>query len=170
MRPRYALTKYLGRKRVNAVEEFVEGRGSIDELEHMQAQYNLLFINSSLGDESPEPFIVDPYLWAKKTFVGDWKEDWFESQRQAQVQVLHCVFGDPFCQKCLDPILLSRNNEAVYKIASAIYSERNFEEIPMLGSALVAAGCQDEDIVSHCFRKAPHVLGCWVLDLVLGKQ
>jgi hypothetical protein len=32
------------------------------------------------------------------------------------------------------------------------------------------AGCEDEAVLSHCRSDGPHVRGCWVVDLVLGKS
>ena len=32
------------------------------------------------------------------------------------------------------------------------------------------AGCGDAAILDHCRQPAEHVRGCWVVDLLLGKQ
>jgi hypothetical protein len=32
------------------------------------------------------------------------------------------------------------------------------------------AGCHDHDILAHCREPRPHVRGCWVVDLLLGKE
>ena len=32
------------------------------------------------------------------------------------------------------------------------------------------AGCADADVLAHCHGASPHVRGCWVVDLVLGKE
>jgi hypothetical protein len=31
------------------------------------------------------------------------------------------------------------------------------------------AWCDNDDILDHCRGPGPHVRGCWVVDLVLGK-
>ena len=36
--------------------------------------------------------------------------------------------------------------------------------------ALEEAGCDNIDILLHCREPGTHVRGCWVVDLVLGKQ
>jgi hypothetical protein len=56
-------------------------------------------------------------------------------------------------------------------LASQIYASRDFSMLPILADALQDAGCDRADALAHC-RDAnrPHVRGCWVLDLILGKR
>ena len=43
--------------------------------------------------------------------------------------------------------------------------------MPILADALQDEGCDNEEVLSHCRdAKQIHVRGCWVVDLVLGKQ
>ncbi len=58
----------------------------------------------------------------------------------------------------------------VPKIAGTIYDERSFHDMPILADALEEAGCANTDILGHCRGDGPHVRGCWVVDLILGKQ
>jgi hypothetical protein len=55
-------------------------------------------------------------------------------------------------------------------MAGSMYESRDFAGMPILADALEEAGCGDPDILSHCRGGGPHVRGCWVVDLVLGKQ
>jgi hypothetical protein len=57
----------------------------------------------------------------------------------------------------------------VVAVAKVIDDERRFSEMPILADALEDAGCDDAGVLAHCRADAPHVRGCWVLDLVLGK-
>jgi hypothetical protein len=57
----------------------------------------------------------------------------------------------------------------VVKLARAIAEADQFEDLPILGDALEDAGCTDEAILAHCRGPGPHVRGCWVLALLLGK-
>jgi hypothetical protein len=51
-----------------------------------------------------------------------------------------------------------------------VYESREFSAMPILADALQDAGCDCDDILSHCRGPGPHVRGCWVVDLVLGKE
>jgi hypothetical protein len=43
--------------------------------------------------------------------------------------------------------------------------------MPILADALQDAGCDNADILNHCRdANGVHVRGCWVVDLVLGKE
>jgi hypothetical protein len=56
-------------------------------------------------------------------------------------------------------------------LARAMYDSRDFGAMPILADALQDAGCDNEDILNHCRdSNATHVRGCWVVDLVLGKE
>ena len=48
--------------------------------------------------------------------------------------------------------------------------DRGFSAMPILADALQDAGCEDAAILDHCRGLGPHVRGCWVVDLVLGKE
>ena len=42
--------------------------------------------------------------------------------------------------------------------------------MPILADALEDAGCTNQDILNHCRGGGEHVRGCWVVDLLLGKE
>ena len=58
----------------------------------------------------------------------------------------------------------------VLGLARGICEEKAFDRLPLLADALLDAGCADDDIVGHCHAAGPHARGCWVVDLVLGKD
>ena len=58
----------------------------------------------------------------------------------------------------------------VLSLARAIYEDRAIDRMPILADALMDAGCDNEGILSHCRSEGRHVRGCWVVDLVLGKE
>jgi hypothetical protein len=45
----------------------------------------------------------------------------------------------------------------------------DYRDLPVLADALEEAGCTDADLLGHLRGRGPHVRGCWVVDLVLGK-
>jgi hypothetical protein len=51
-----------------------------------------------------------------------------------------------------------------------MYESRDFTAMPILADALQDAGCDNEQILGHCRGPGLHMRGCWVVDLVLGKQ
>jgi hypothetical protein len=55
-------------------------------------------------------------------------------------------------------------------LARTMYEAREFSAMPILADALQDAGCDNDDILNHCRGDGPHVRGCWVCDLVLGKE
>ncbi len=81
--------------------------------------------------------------------------------------ILRCVFGNPFRKVKFDKRW--RTDTAV-SLATQMYESRDFSAMPILADALQDAGCESEDILSHCRGEEPHVRGCWVVDLVLGKE
>jgi hypothetical protein len=81
--------------------------------------------------------------------------------------LLRCIAGNPFCTAAFDPRW--RTADAV-GLARAIYEDRAFDRLPLLADALMDAGCADAQVLAHCRSAGPHVLGCWVVDLVLGKE
>jgi hypothetical protein len=89
-------------------------------------------------------------------------------ERQYQAGLLRCVMANPFMTKPdLDRSWL---NGTVARLAQAIYDERAFDRMPILADALEDAGCHDENLLRHCRHAAEHCRGCWVVDLLLGKE
>ena len=90
--------------------------------------------------------------------------------KATQAGFLHCIFGNPFHPTAISPACLARNYGTVRKIAQTIYEERAFDRMPILADALEDAGCTDRAILDHCRQPGEHVRGCWVVDLLLGKE
>jgi hypothetical protein len=88
-------------------------------------------------------------------------------EQEAQCRLLRDIFGNPFRPITLNPSWLT---PSVLALANGIYSEKVFDRMPILADALQDAGCDNEDILNHCRQPVEHVRGCWVLDLLLGKQ
>jgi hypothetical protein len=80
--------------------------------------------------------------------------------------LFHDIFGNPFRPVAFDTAW--RTDTAV-SLARGMYESRDFGAMPILADALQDAGCEDEQVLNHCREPGPHVRGCWVCDLVLGK-
>lgn len=83
------------------------------------------------------------------------------------------IFGDAFLSVAVDSAWLT---STVVELAQAAYAERLMPagevgpaRLAVLADALEDAGGTD-DLLSHLRSPAPHVRGCWALDLILGKQ
>lgn len=60
-------------------------------------------------------------------------------------------------------------SSTVMELARTIHELQAFDRLPILADALMDAGCDSDEIIQHCQRLGPHVSGCWVVDLLLGK-
>jgi hypothetical protein len=88
-------------------------------------------------------------------------------EEAAQAALLRDIFGNPFRPVSVEPTWLS---STVTALATGIYADRAFDRMPILADALEEAGCDNIDVLNHCRGPGPHVLGCWVVDLLLGKE
>jgi hypothetical protein len=62
------------------------------------------------------------------------------------------------------------NDGTVFHLARTISKDRKFEILPILHDALLDAGCDNENILTHLRQPGPHACGCWVIDLLLGQD
>lgn len=89
------------------------------------------------------------------------------SEKAAHADFLRDILGNPFRPVSAEQRLVTSTVRAV---AEHIYHEGDFDQMPVLGDCLEEAGCSDQTILSHCRRSGPHARGCFVVDLVLGKE
>jgi hypothetical protein len=68
---------------------------------------------------------------------------------------------------CLDPSWLT---STIVFLAQAIYDDRAFDRLPILADALEDAGCTNADILEHCRQPGEHGRGCWVVNLLTGRE
>jgi hypothetical protein len=84
------------------------------------------------------------------------------------------IFGNPFRPTTVSP---AWQTPTVVALAQAAYSNRilpaetlDHARLAVLADALEDAGCTDAEQLGHLRGPGPHVRGCWVVDLLLGKQ
>jgi hypothetical protein len=58
----------------------------------------------------------------------------------------------------------------VLGVARDAYENRRFDLLPILADALDDSGFPFTHVQEHLRSPGPHVLGCWALDLILGKE
>jgi hypothetical protein len=96
------------------------------------------------------------------------------AERAAQAHLLRDIFGPlPFRPVTLPPSARTWNSACVVKMAAAMYEERDFsqERMGVLADALEEAGVTDEEMLGHCRDLAAvHVRGCWLVDLLTGRE
>jgi hypothetical protein len=105
------------------------------------------------------------------TYIG-------EGERWARAKLLRDIFGPlPFRSITVSPAVLTWNDGTLPRLALVIYEDRKMPEgtldparLAILADALEEAGCTNQDILCHCRSGGEHVRGCWVVDLVLGKE
>jgi hypothetical protein len=91
--------------------------------------------------------------------------------------LLRCVLGSPFRPlPPLDLTWLAWHGGAVKRLAEAAYEERELPSghldagrLAVLADMLEESGCADAELLGHLRGPGPHVRGCWVVDLLLGK-
>jgi hypothetical protein len=84
-----------------------------------------------------------------------------------QKALLLDIFGNPFRPVAFAP---EWRTATAVSLARQMYGAREFGAMPILADALQDAGCDNDDVLNHCRGSGPHVRGCWVVDLVLGKE
>ena len=134
-------------------------------------------------DETPRHHVV-AYDHAQSAI--EWSEMWDEAM-PLKAEIIRDIVGNPFkpvslcgaggiekteptpaCSAC--GVILRAHANAVASIAQRIYDERDYTSMPILGDALEDAGCDVVEILEHCRNQQPHYRGCWVVDLILGKE
>jgi hypothetical protein len=88
-------------------------------------------------------------------------------EEKALSDLVREVFANPFCPTLLAPKWLTSE---VKNLAQTISDEGTFEMLPILRDCLLDAGCDSDEILSHCVSGTGHVRGCWVIDRLLGKE
>jgi hypothetical protein len=96
------------------------------------------------------------------------------AERQAQADLLRCIFGGLFHPIFVDP---AWQVPALRSMTEAAYVDRQVPDVTLdparlavLSDALEDAGCAEVTILSHLRAPGPHVRGCWVIDRLLGKE
>jgi hypothetical protein len=123
------------------------------------------------AETAPEPARLAGMIEAGDLSGRRWDEIDFDgpSERyESWRSLIYDVFGNPFRPVAFSP---DWRTDTVAALAQRMYEAREFSAMPILADALQDAGCDSAHILNHCRNaSATHVRGCWVVDLVLGKE
>jgi hypothetical protein len=116
----------------------------------------------------------DQFSWVQlaRRCVGDDPrlqfDDITEVNRSLTAKLLRDLVPNPFLSLRWNPDWFT---STVRDIGAHVYTARESGAMPILADAIQDAGCDDEQILTHCRdAKQLHVRGCWVLDAILGKS
>jgi hypothetical protein len=128
-------------------------RGSYEAADHRPAVQSVASLVTTVAAASP----------------ADSSGQFRKAEHTRQVHLIHDIFGPlPFREVAVDPRWLTPD---VVTIAKGIYDEKAFDRLPILADALQDAGCDNDEMLKHCRAENwEHVRGCWVVDLLLGRD
>jgi hypothetical protein len=180
----HLLTELESRQTITRVEQYADGLATVSELAEAQAEaWHATNVND--GEVQPSNrsyhYAAQAVAWLAQcdeqvydaghvvehcfsATEGD--QDATDALEDYQRSVLHDIFANPFRPIKFVPHWRTTN---VVELAFTIYEDRAFDRMPILADALMDAGCEDEQIISHCRNGGPHVRGCWLLDAILNK-
>jgi hypothetical protein len=177
-------------KLIDAAEAFADGTGEIDDLRAIRAastdsgesvfvmdNRNADWCRYALSDRTPAEFasqaaaILAERDAASAACLHNTAALAIGKENMAEEAAVHAelfrdIFGNPFRKVEWEK---RWNTSAVKQLARTMYESRDFAAMPVLADALQEAGCDNADVLGHCRGDGPHVRGCWVVDLVLGK-
>jgi hypothetical protein len=148
------------RRVVQLCENYADGAATVEEVS--EATVGIVFWDT----ENWEPTWTTDIADVTNAFVfASWA---FESARaNALTDLIRCVLGNSIHNVAIEP---ERLGLTVVGLARGIYEDRAFERLPILADALKYAGLSSSEILNHCYDPGRHARGCWVIDLILGKN
>jgi hypothetical protein len=164
----WGLMDALGHAAVEVAERFADGFASPEEMRAAR-----LACQGATGQSAWYAAATNPAIAARnaarsaqagvKALIGSETEELF-----AQAELVGDIFGPmPFQSLSCDPSWLT---PGVVKSGQSIYDDRAFDRLVILADTLDQAGCTAQSILTHCRQPVKHVRGCWVVDLLLGKD
>jgi hypothetical protein len=189
-----SVTEKESSEAVEVAEQFADDEANADTLEAAERSAEdatTAVYGTADAAESPGFYAADAAAWAATkeastaaTFGLQAALGAVNSDAEPGIEqgVLACllrdIFGNPF--RPLPPLaasLLTWRDGLLVRVAEDVYANRvlpggHFDEgrVAVLADALEDAGCQDAEILGHLRGPGPHVRGCYIMDLLLGKE
>ncbi len=185
-----------GKKAVELAERYADGNASILDLQAMRetflagtgeqhveiirgqryhpvfggtaADADALWAAKSAMRESADAVTWPALQMTSQSVTSTTVSSMLSAEMAVRRRLLHDVVGPLIFRSVIcEPAWLTSD---VVELAEGIYQEKAFDRLPILHAALEVAGCDSKEILSHCLGEGPHVRGCWVVDLILGKE
>jgi hypothetical protein len=166
-----------GRRTVEVAERYTDGEATMEELaaacrDARAAPSLAAWTAAALAERAPraaaraaaQSASYYAVLGGGQFLPGVWATQ--DGVRATQAALLREVVGNPF-RAVKIPALSPRSVPRM--LATSIYAEHRWGDLPVLADALEEAGCDDAEILGHCRGAGGHVRGCFVVDLLLGK-
>jgi hypothetical protein len=168
----HLLTDEASRRAVEVAERYADGQVTEEQLEEAGKRAGWAAAWAAHGDAAEAAAWAAsrreeegwPSITAERAGFAETQD---ATERQFQSDLLRDLFGNPFRPATVNPRWLT---STVTAFARTIYEDRAFDRMPQLADALERAGCTNADILAHCRQPGEHVRGCWVVDLILGKE
>jgi len=186
------LTHERSRKAVETAERVADGMAGPTDLAPFWVEHDDLPLSDEEIPSYAATYVARESAWSAATGVPanaaseeawavapsrflDWRRNEVrQAAERVQAVFLRCIFGNPFHPATITSTWLT---PTVLSLAQAAYDNRRLPagtldntRLAILADALEEAGCDNEDILNHCRQPGPHVRGCWVVDLVVGKE
>ena len=175
----WRLLSETARRAVELAERFADGLVTAQELtavrEDTREEVSYFSVALDHSDQYEQALRIslgiaafaDAAVWPEYRKVEAFFWDCVPDERGPDAHNVRDIFGNPFRPVAFDAAWRTSTATA---LAQTMYESRDFGAMPILADALQDAGCDSDDILSHCRDPhATHVRGCWVVDLVLGK-
>jgi hypothetical protein len=161
---------------VHVAEVFADGQATDEDLRRVAREMGVRWREH---DEPYRPYprtcelteaLASPGEFAWLGDINGFANDLYVAQEPEWLRIVEFgrdIFGNPFHCVTFSP---EWRTDTVIALAQQMYESRDFLGMPILADALQDARCEDEQILRHCREEGTHVRGCWVIDLILGRQ
>jgi hypothetical protein len=182
----HLLTDENSRRSVEVAELYAEGMATEEE---RGAAWRLAFeVVPAMPPGGPGPWAAmaaeralakhQEWWWRQVADTAEAAASAFADDSGVQAALLRDSLGPvPSRTPPIDPAWLAWNSGTVVRLAEDAYARRSLPaghldsaRLGVLADALEDAGCQDAQILGHLRGPGPHVRGCYIVDLLLGKE
>ncbi|QEG26212.1 hypothetical protein GobsT_09510 [Gemmata obscuriglobus] len=163
-----------GRRAIEAAERFADAGAAQDELRPVLVSFRSMELRNQGANLDTHLAVSDALDVRDGNRTAIWASRWAASgaadtpaEWKAQAALVRCIFR----RAPPSPLDAAYRTDTVLALAAQMYESRDFSAMPILADALQDAGCDNADVLDHCRDpEGAHARGCWVVDLVLGKE